>query len=165
MNAAALLATCRSHDVQLSLDGDRLVVDGPTKALTDELCAALKLAKPDLVSALGTLDQVAQTVVGVTPTELWEIMDDEDRAELIAGRLDLATLTAFARAVRDRRLREQGERPPGWDSPAYCAGCGRVWLWEPVEVQGCPWCFNRVQGRSIPRPDAVAEHTLNHGRE
>lgn len=56
-----------------------------------------------------------------------------------------------------RRQREQGECPPGWTEHCECAGCGPVYLWpgSPARVLGCPWCFNRAEGRAIPRPVAV----------
>ena len=76
----------------------------------------------------------------------WDLVDD-----------DPALLAAFSGAVADRRQRERGQRPPGWTHRVTCAGCGPVHLWSgsPLAVLACPWCFNRLEGRPIPRPTAV----------
>ena len=66
---------------------------------------------------------------------------------------DPDTLNSFAHAVYTRRMRESGQRPAHYTQESFCKHCGPVWLWEgaPEHVQGCPWCFNRVQGVSVPR--------------
>ena len=71
-----------------------------------------------------------------------EVLSSPDLAEALAG------------AVATRRMRERGERPQHYTQRATCAGCGPVWLWEgaPLNVLGCPWCFNRISGKPIPTP-------------
>ena len=105
------------------------------------------------------------------------ILAPAERAEGVGG-FTLAELEAAAGAdwpaVRDRpealdalshlltirALRERGERPGHYTRASTCAACGPVWLWEgaPARVLGCPWCFNRVAGRPIPRPDPDATY-------
>ncbi len=67
---------------------------------------------------------------------------------------DPATLEALARAIQTRRMRERGEILPHYTSTTVCARCGGVPIFAGVaeRVLGCPWCFNRVKGRSVPRP-------------
>ena len=67
---------------------------------------------------------------------------------------DPDALYAFAHAVYTRRMRESGQRPAHYTQESFCKLCGPVWLWEgaPEHVQGCPWCFVRMVGKSIPHP-------------
>ena len=62
---------------------------------------------------------------------------------------------AIALLTRMRNQIESGICPPEYDQPAYCRGCGSVWLWFSGNVLGCPWCWNRAANRPIPRPCAV----------
>ena len=66
---------------------------------------------------------------------------------------DPAMLETFAAAVQARRMSESGEIPPTWTDTTLCAGCGPVPIWRgcPQAVLACPWCFNRVSGRRVPR--------------
>ena len=52
MSAQALLEELRRQDVRLEADGQLLRVDGPTKAITEELRAALAKHKPQLLKLL-----------------------------------------------------------------------------------------------------------------
>ncbi len=67
---------------------------------------------------------------------------------------DPALLRSFTHAAETRRMRESGHRPKHYTQLASCKYCGVVWLWKgaPPHVEGCPWCFNRVAGKPIPRP-------------
>lgn len=47
-----ILDYAKCHDIQLSVDGDRLHVDAPTGAVTTELLEAMKSHKPELMRAL-----------------------------------------------------------------------------------------------------------------
>ncbi len=61
---------------------------------------------------------------------------------------------ALIRAIQTRRMRERGEVPPHYTSTTICQHCGPVPIFPGVgeQVEGCPWCFNRVRGLSVPRP-------------
>ena len=50
------------------------------------------------------------------------------------------------------RMRARGEIPAHYTSTTTCKHCGPVPIWDgcPPEVQGCPWCFNRIEGLPIP---------------
>ena len=52
MTTIELLHDLTTRGVVLSADGDRLAVDGPDSALTDELLAAIKACKADLLELL-----------------------------------------------------------------------------------------------------------------
>jgi hypothetical protein len=94
--------------------------------------------------------QTENTIHGIPISELQELAD-EDWLEL-QDNPDL--LDVFAHAVQTRRMRESGQRPAHYTQISICQHCGPVWLWEgaPEHVEGCPWCFNRVKGVSVPRP-------------
>lgn len=63
-------------------------------------------------------------------------------------------LRGFLHSVRRQRAIGEGQRPHEYTAPAYCEGCGPVWLWEgaPSPAKACPWCFRRKAGKRIPRP-------------
>ncbi|HMM58323.1 MAG TPA: hypothetical protein PKD77_12155 [Rudaea sp.] len=73
---------------------------------------------------------------------------------LLADLPDAACLT-YARALLSTADRRAGHVPSDWTQVCACARCGPVWLWAdaPRHVLGCPWCFNRVEGLPIPRPN------------
>ena len=49
-------------------------------------------------------------------------------------------------------MREKGITPDHYTSTTTCKHCGPVPIWDgcPPEVNGCPWCFNRIKGLPIP---------------
>lgn len=78
----------------------------------------------------------------------------EDIDEWQRGGIKQEWLEVFARSVAQRRAMAQGKTPEHYTHRATCNRCGPVWLWFSGEVQGCPWCWNRVAGFPIPRPGA-----------
>lgn len=62
-------------------------------------------------------------------------------------------LECFARMVAVRKMRERGEVPPSYTATTICAHCGPVPIFPGVaeKVEGCPWCFNRIAGRPVPK--------------
>jgi hypothetical protein len=52
MNAHALLEDLKSQDVRLEVDGERLVVDAPAGAITDDIRTTLAEHKPKLLKLL-----------------------------------------------------------------------------------------------------------------
>lgn len=65
-------------------------------------------------------------------------------------------LECFAHMVAIRKMRERGEVPPSYTATTICAHCGPVPIFPGVaeKVLGCPWCFNRVAGRPVPKVNA-----------
>lgn len=52
MNTSILISELRERGILLSVNGDKLHVDGPDAELTPELCETLKAHKPALMAAL-----------------------------------------------------------------------------------------------------------------
>jgi len=75
--------------------------------------------------------------------EDWEWIQDNAEA-----------LTSLRYSVRTKRMREQGTVPSDYTASTICRSCGPVPIFEgnPAQVDGCPWCLNRVSGKPIPRP-------------
>ena len=65
---------------------------------------------------------------------------------------DPTALQTYAHSIHTQRIIDRGEVPPDYKYVAHCRGCGPVWLWFKGKVEGCPWCWNRLQGKPIPYP-------------
>jgi hypothetical protein len=162
VSAVETLSAARVAGVRVSLDGTDLLIEAD-RAPPPDLLDALRRDKPEIRELLRTreTDDVPPPTAttespkphGLTVAELEEEAG-EDWTEV---RDDPKVLEALAHAVVTRRQRERGECPPHWTERCECAGCGPVYLWprSPARVLGCPWCFNRAEGRPIPRPVAV----------
>ena len=90
----------------------------------------------------------------IDPDEAMAYLSEDDLRDWEAGELTLDQLHVYIDAVVERRTRDQGEVPRHYTATTRCRGCGPVWIFEgaPAEVSGCPWCWNRANGRQIPRP-------------
>lgn len=93
--------------------------------------------------------------LSITPTVVWEALAAEDIEDWQNGKITSDFLTAFARTLLRRRKMDGGKRPIEYVETATCLHCGPIWLWYSGEVLGCPWCWNRVADRPIPRPCSV----------
>ncbi|QBQ56295.1 hypothetical protein [Nitrosococcus wardiae] len=91
----------------------------------------------------------------LTPREVRKAFTPEDLEDWLNGSLPQDTLVTFSQALVQRRMMDEGKRPPSYTEPAICQNCGPIWLWFSGEVQGCPWCWNRIAHRPIPRPQPV----------
>jgi hypothetical protein len=91
----------------------------------------------------------------ITPMEVHESLSLDDIDAWENGDFTQKELSSFAGLLVDRRLMDQGKRPDHFTEKALCQQCGPVYLWSRETVLGCPWCFNRVAGRPIPRPGSV----------
>jgi hypothetical protein len=100
-----------------------------------------------LADACGELD--------ITPTEVKDALAPEDIEAWRKGGISIDTLKAFARSLVQRREMDEGRRPGHYTENATCKHCGPIWLWFSGEVLGCPWCWNRVADKPIPRPCSV----------
>ena len=169
MSAAQTLAAAHAAGVRLGLDGADLLIESDREP-PPQLLDALRRDKPEILALLRTRDTgevsppatatQSPNLHGLTLAELEEAAG-EDWPEV---RDDPAMLEALAHAVVTRHQRERGECPPHWTEHCECAGCGPVYLWpgSTARVLGCPWCFNRAEGRPIPRPVAVTCGTCRH---
>jgi len=111
-------------------------------------------AETDNANLLETLADVCRGL-DITPVEVKEALSPEDIADWRKGAISGDTLAAFARALAQRRERDQGKRPAHYTEQATCKHCGPIWLWFSGEVPGCPWCWNRAADKPIPRPCSV----------
>ena len=100
--------------------------------------------------------------LALKPDEVNAALSDVNRQALDAGNLSVDTLAAFARALADRKAREAGDIPNGWNTASECRLCGPVWLWDSFKPDACPWCFNRLQNFPIPRPAPVTCAACKH---
>ena len=91
----------------------------------------------------------------ITPTEVKEALVPEDIDDWRKGAISADFLVAFARALAQRRMMDQGKRPDHYTKQATCKHCGPIWLWFSGEVLACPWCWNQAADRPIPRPHPV----------
>ena len=155
MNATAeLLTQTRRIGCVLSIKGDKLRVE-PADRLTPALCDALRSEKPRIMRLLKLEAAYSKACLGldnVKPADVLAGLCAEDLAELEACPDPLPFLRSFAFALSVTKWRKDGIAPPWWTSPAHCDQCGPVFLWAPVKVAGCPWCWNRLHGLRIPRP-------------
>tara|TARA_R100000900_G_scaffold47653_1_gene38330 strand:+ start:5678 stop:6322 length:645 start_codon:yes stop_codon:yes gene_type:complete len=110
------------------------------------------------------LEDLAEACKGLDlqPSEVKAALAPEDITDWLKGRVTTETLTALARSLVQRRDMDQGKRPDHYTERASCEHCGPVWLWTPGEVLGCPWCWNRVADKPIPRPCAVRCSDCRH---
>ena len=91
----------------------------------------------------------------ITPAEVKEALAPEDIEEWRNGTISVDTMRAFARSLVERRKTNQGTCPDHYTKQATCKRCGPIWLWFSGKVLGCPWCWNRLRDKPIPRPSSV----------
>ncbi len=148
MNTQALLRKVEQFGIRLEVRGDNLRAEAPENLLTPELVAEFKAHKAELLDILRKpgAERIAQDH-GLTLADLKQSagLDWPEIPE------DRATLEALARSIQTRRLRERGEVPPHYTSTT---SCGPIPIFSGVaeRVVFCPWCFNRVAGLPVPRP-------------
>ncbi len=151
MNTQILLKTVQQIGVHLEARGDKLRAEAPQDVLTPELVAEFKTHKADLLDILGKpgAERIAQDH-GLTLADLKQAAGP-DWPEI---ENDPATLEALARSIQTRRMRERSEVPPHYTATTICVHCGPVPIFPDVaeRVEGCPWCFNRVAGLPVPKP-------------
>jgi hypothetical protein len=158
MSVHTFVRELADRGVLLEAEGTDLHYRAPRGVLTPSLLEAVKAKKSQLVTFIKETDTELRKEAEKLRLDLGIIRELAGPDwPVIASDLELAR--AYMHAVRTRRLREAGERPPEWNQPAHCVRCGPVWLWESIEVQGCPWCMNRFAGRPIPRP--TSNHDLD----
>ena len=94
---------------------------------------------------------------GLSPDTILDQLSSQDIADLDRGTLTQREMTCFAKALAARQIRDAGIAPTNYTQAAECDLCGPVWLWAgaPPTVMGCPWCFNRLAGKPIPRPQTI----------
>ena len=133
MSALPLFSELADKGLRVRVDGPDLVLS-PKKALTPKLASRIKKEKPALIRSLEEIKRKAGA-------DWDEIANDP------------AQLKAFAELLMIVEMREKGITPDHYTSETECEGCGTVPIFEgcPSQVDGCPWCFNRIKGLPLPR--------------
>ncbi len=152
MNTAALLNEVTRRGIKLKPDGDALCYTAPKDALTPDLLVELKTHKAELLAELSV-----SITLPDTPED--DILAEAQRIAGNEPNLSEDEYQALIRAIQTRRMRERGDVPPRYTSTTICRYCGPVPIFPGVgeRVEGCPWCFNRVRGLSVPRPQKCVD--------
>jgi len=135
MSALPIFSELSGKGIRVRVDGPDLVLS-PKKALTSKLASKIKKEKPALIRSL----QEIQRKAGAN----WDGIAN-----------DPAQLKAFAELLMIGQMRERGIVPDHYTSEIECKRCGTVPIFEgcPPQINGCPWCFNRIKGLPMPGSD------------
>lgn len=112
---------------------ERSTKTGGLKKILDGICQGLRIESKEVLKALTQED-----------VEDWDNGDISD-----------STLKTFVQSLIQHRDISKGKLPDHYTHHANCRHCGPIWLWFSGEVQGCPWCWNRLADKPIPRPCSV----------
>lgn len=133
----------------------------PTQNSHNTQKASVPPNSADIANSAEQESQLLEALAGacaglpLAPSDLRDAMSPEDIEDWRCGDITPETVAAFAGALVERRQMNEGQVPTHYTSEATCQGCGPVWLWFPGTVLGCPWCWNRISGRPIPRPRPI----------
>ena len=116
MTAPVLVHHLQQHGVALSLDGDRIIADGPDSVLTDETIDAIRQLKPQIRHLLQS-----QQANGWDSSD-WKAFFDE-RAGILEYDHGLSRQAAEARAFECTIVDWLNQHPEPSD-PDRCARCG-----------------------------------------
>ena len=133
MSALPILSELYDMGIRVQLKGSELALSAPQGVLTERLVSRLRKEKPALLRSLSELRKKAG--------EDWqEIADDPDK------------LKVFTELLMIVEMREKGVAPDHYTRETCCKRCGTVPIFEgcPSQVDGCPWCFNRIKRLPIP---------------
>ncbi len=132
MSALPIFSELSDKGLRVRVDGSDLVLS-PKKALTPNLASRIKKEKPALIQSLEEIKRKAGA-------DWDEIANDP------------AQLKAFAELLMIGEMRERGIVPDHYTSETECKHCGSVPIFDgcPPQVDGCPWCFNRIKGLPVP---------------
>ena len=149
---AEILTKVESSGVEIYPNGSNLDIVGQLEDLTTDLINELRENKSRLLDYLRGKQSDIE-LYGQSLDEL-KLLAADDWSEC---KNDPKTLEAFAKSVATRKLRGQGIKPDNYIQACHCQQCGPIFLWKgaPTIVDGCPWCFNRIAGISIPRPAPI----------
>ncbi len=133
MSALPIISEISEQGITARLEGDEVTLSSPKGTLTPDLISRLRGKKPDLLQSLKELQERAE--------QDWEEIST-----------DPAKLKAFAELVLIEDMRHRGIVPDHYTATTHCKHCGPVPIFEGCwpESDGCPWCFNRLQGLPMP---------------
>ena len=136
MSALPIITEITDQGITAQIEGvdkDGIVLSAPEGTFTPELLAKLKSKKPELLRSLRELQERAGS----------------DWDEVSANP---AKLKSFAELMMITDMRHRGIVPDHYTATTNCKHCGPVPIFEGCwpESDGCPWCFNRLQGLLMP---------------
>jgi hypothetical protein len=113
---------------------------------------------PEPKQERGVILTAACAGLPISPEQVTAALAPEELAALEAGSLSADALAAFARALVSRHAMAAGTVPAHYTAATVCRHCGPVWSWPGglPQVEGCPWCWSRLEGLPIPRPAPIA---------
>ena len=110
------------------------------KAPTDKTAKTSKKSK-------GLTDKIAKTPFVSFGSEWSELLENKN------GELTEQEIPVAREMVAIIEMREKGIVPDHYTAETECRHCGAVPIFEdcPPQVNGCPWCFNRIKGLPMPK--------------
>jgi len=92
-------------------------------------------------------DKTAKTSSVSFGSEWSELLENKN------GELEEHQIPVATDMVAIIEMRERGIVPDHYTSETDCKHCGPVPIFEgcPPQVEGCPWCFNRLTGLPVPQ--------------
>lgn len=111
-----------------------------------------KSARSEISSDVISVDKWAERLRGSTDELQREAERDWDEVSN-----DPAQLVAFADSLAIVQIRESGGVPDSYVTVTTCRNCGEVPIWQgcPPQVNGCPWCLNRIKGLPLPNTGEI----------
>jgi len=136
MSALPIITEITDQGITAQIEGvdrDGIVLSALKGTLTPKVLAKLKSKKPELLRSLKELQERA--------AQDWEKISKSPEK-----------LKALAELIMIDDMRKQGITPDHYTSETDCKHCGTVPIFEgcPPQVDGCPWCFNRLAELSMP---------------
>lgn len=123
--------------------------------------SAHELARKDVHQLMEALSS-ACLGLQISPQQVYDALGDDGRNDWLKGETSEQELRTFAESTILIQKIDQGERPDLYNKKGTCYQCGDVWLWFEGTVLGCPWCWNRIAGKPIPRPVSVQCGNCKH---
>ena len=139
MSALPIITEITDQGITAQIEGvdrDGIVLSAPKGTLTPEVIANLKSKKSDLLRSLRELQERA----------------GPDWQEISSSP---AQMKALAELVMIEDMQHRGIVPDHYTATTTCKHCGPVPIFEGCwpEVDGCPWCLNRLKGLPMPKDE------------
>ncbi len=133
MSALPIITEITDQGITARVEGDEVALSAPKGTLTPEVLAKLKSMKPELLHSLKELQERAE--------HDWEEISKSPEQ-----------LKALAELIMIEDMRQRGINPSHYTAATECRHCGTVPIFEgcPPQVDGCPWCLNRLAGLPMP---------------
>ncbi len=91
-------------------------------------------------------DKTAKRASVSSVSEWSELLENKN------GELEDREIPVATEMVAIVEMREKGVVPDHYTAKTECKHCGPVPIWSgcPPQVNGCPWCLNRLAGLPMP---------------